>query len=278
MAFLRIVFLILLASCGASAQLMQEINEFYKKGYSASTPASGSGSSSAPVSEVPINQASTIPNLNSLLGNNLLLPQIEIRGLTNFRSSRRFYGDVKLFTSAFAQRRVSNVSIFFPETSTYGISMSINALPFGRITDVGQNNERTEVNWFCTYFHFNYLGKNLQGIRGTDTTRFTTDVVHFKLGVQLIPVKNFVSVYTDLNFVSPVVNRSPLLEFNPAMKRGFNNFWKIGAKFYLEKGEQKPLSVFLDLGAVAVGRAARTIYDTRDALIPRITLGGSVRF
>jgi hypothetical protein len=237
------------------------------------------------VSKDTISEISTFPGFTDLLGKNILLPQVEIKGLTNFNSGEKIYGDIKLFTSAFAAKNFSNISLLFPEASAYGVSMSFNWLPFGSVNFAkGQgDNEVHKMKWFCAYFNANYLGKNLQGITASgsasDTTRFTSDVVHFKVGIQVIPKVNFLSFYGDINFLSPVVNKDPLLRFNSSMKSGFSNFLHVGTKFFVAAGgDGKPLNLFVDLSAVWVDDVTRSIYKTNDALISRLSIGGTAKF
>ncbi|GAB3902944.1 hypothetical protein GCM10028803_30500 [Larkinella knui] len=265
---------------------MQEFNQAYeekeKQDEDAKEDAKAKGQSE-PDSNNAINKMSALPNFTSLLGKNILLPQIELNGMTNFNTHDSFYGDIKIFTSAFALKSFSNLSLFFPETSVYGISMSFNWLPFKKVNFIKANGEKQEVEWFCAYFKANYLGKNLQGISEDDKTvgdtlRFTSDVAHLKLGLQVIPITNILSFYGDINFLLPVVNRDPLLKYNTDMKRGSNNFITLGTRFFIANGADKPLNIYLDFSAVVVDKVTKTMYKTNDALIPRLSVGGSFKF
>ena len=277
-------------SFSATAQQMQEFNNAYYAKTERNEAARVAKESSADdtgkdsvESNTPLSEVAALPSFTDLLGKNILLPQLEIKGFTNFNSGRKIYGDIKLFTSGFAAKSFSNVSLFFPEASVYGVAMSFNWLPFGTTKFTKADDETQDIKWFCAYFNANYLGKNLQGITKngstSDTTRFTSDVGHFKLGFQIIPKVNTLSFYMDVNFLIPVVNRDPLYLYNSSVGKGSNNFLHFGTKFFIAKGEAgKPLNVFVDLSAVLVDDVTKTLYQTNDALIPRLSIGGSAKF
>lgn len=232
-----------------------------------------------------INEISGLPAFTDLLSDDVVLPKMEITGVTNFNSEAGIYGDVKLFTSGVSAKQTSYTKMFFTETSTYGISMSFNYLPEFAIRNFKRANgdEQEESHWICAYVSANYLGKNLYGVTiengVADTTKFSSAFGHLKYGVQVIPFKNLLSFYADLNHIIGLTNRDPLIKHASSLSNGFTNFLNIGTKFILATDPgKKPLNLFVDISGVVMRHSLKKIYDTSDKIIPRISIGSEIRF
>ena len=248
--------------------------------------ANAEAESNADVSEpTSINEINGLPAFTDLLSDDVVLPKMEITGVTNFNSETGIYGDVKLFTSGVSAKQTSYTKMFFTETSTYGISMSFNYLPEFAIRNFKRANgdEQEESHWICAYVSANYLGKNLYGVTidngVADTTKFSSAFGHLKYGVQVIPFKNLLSFYADLNHVIGLTNRDPLIKHAASLSNGFTNFLNIGTKFVLATDPgKKPLNLFIDISGVVMRHSLKKIYDTSDKIIPRISIGSEIRF
>ncbi|GAB4027862.1 hypothetical protein [Spirosoma koreense] len=92
-----------------------------------------------------------------------------------------------------------------------------------------------------------YSGKNLYGKKEDngkkDTTSFTSDVAHVKVGLQVIPIKNILSFYADVNSLKTVVNRDPLIAYNSALASRFTNYWNFETIFFWQTGQQTVESI-----------------------------------
>lgn len=271
---------------GTAYQLARQAADDSMNGKSPAIANEAAAKATDPSSETTsaITAASALPNFTSLLGSNVIVPKIELVGTTNFSSrNNRFYAELRVLTSVIPPKQSTNINLFFPETSAYGISVNANYLPLEELEVQKEDGSKEEVKWVCLYGTMNYLGKSLFGVRKNDnatndTTRFITDFVHLKLGFQVIPFANFISFYGDINFLAPLANRDRLLQYNPTMKAGFSNFLSVGTKLFLAKGADKPLGLYLDLSFIIVDQVTKTLYATSDPVIPKIAIGSSFRF
>ncbi|GAB3517816.1 hypothetical protein GCM10027442_37700 [Emticicia fontis] len=255
---------------------MQETNQLYtekefKDNKAGATPSDG------------LSKLGVLPSFTDALGKNILFPKIEVSGFTNFDAGEDFYGNLKLFTSAMASKQASNLNLFFPEASNYGISMNFNYLPLKARNYTDAEGNTKEAKWLCVYANLNYLGKNLYGVKKkdageNDTTRFISDFAHLNLGIQLIPIRNVLSFYTDVNIIQGLTNRAPLKEFNPDLVGKFTHFWNFGTKFFLAKGEENPLKIMVDFSFIFVNKYVKKLYNTEDAILPKISIGGMINF
>jgi len=230
-----------------------------------------------------IDKVSVLPGFADILGSGVLLPKIEIAGVTNFHSETGFYADIRLFTSALSAKQISYSKVFFPETSTYGISMSFNYLPsWAKSIYYKANGDEKKANWLCTYFNLHYGSKNLFGINTDnaprDTVKFTTSLSQLKLGIQIIPIKNILSFYADVNTLLALADRGQLKKYSPSLSNGFTNFLTVGTRFFLATTKDKPLNLFVDFNAAVMSHQLKKIYQSDDKIIPKISIGGAARF
>lgn len=193
-----------------------------------------------------------------------IVPNIALVGSKTFSGSDNafgFGGELRFFTGGTSDGVAKGMQNYFiPEASTYGIQINAS---LGLSSD-----PKNDIKRFIVNSSFNYLGKNIK-IDSSNT--FSTSVIHYKLGLQYILVKNAISAYINYNGILPIDNISNVEKYIDKASK-WREFTDVGLKLYFDLMPKKSFFLLMDLGFTLVNSTVSDIVKTKDLAIPTVKL------
>jgi len=209
-----------------------------------------------------------LPGLSAILGQKEVNLNISVLGsqlISNEKSS--IYGEIRLFTSGIKTDSIQNrKTLFLPEASTFGISGKLN-FGFGPIRQV-ENAKRIGIN-----MEFHILGKKIKPDNTKDETSISPLVFHTKTGLEIIAIKNILSIYFNINTLTPL-DKVADYRSGLSIKKNFFGFVDFGTRMLLIPKENfGGLKLKVDLGFISNGGEIKSILQSEDLVIPTFRLG-----
>jgi hypothetical protein len=214
-----------------------------------------------------------VPGLSSILGQKEVNLNLSVLGFKKVESgSSSIYGEVKLFTSGIKTDSTQNLrTLFLPEASNFGITGKIN-IGLGLVNNDSTRNNKV----FGINLEFNLLGKKIKPDNSNTENSITPLVFHTKTGLEFIAIKNFLSLYANVNTITTLDNVEKF-KINLNTTKLFRGFVDFGARILLaptdSKLESLGLKFKLDLGFISNGNNIKSIIKSDDLIIPTFRFG-----
>jgi predicted nucleic acid-binding Zn-ribbon protein len=207
-------------------------------------------------------------NFNKILDENGSgVPGINVLGNYTYGSNNNIGGFAKwqLFTGLAGLKNVNTFfNLFVPEASTYGFNALFNV---GFASSVDKNKEpKKNIGLFT---EINFLGKNL---KLTDSLNANSFVLHSKLGVEIIFLKNIFSVRGVINNI----NIGNQFEEIKKYKSGIaSNLWfaNIGLTAFMNFLSDPNFNLKFDLDIIPVKKELENYIGSDKKMIPQIKIG-----
>lgn len=210
------------------------------------------------------------PKFISAFGSSIIRPNFDF-AFSNSKSTGSRRWSIRLFAvpvgNSFDSSRAKSDVLFHPELSSWGLRIDYSSFLF--LSEKSKSNNDPKLAYSVGVY---YLGKTLAD---TSSRSFTVGTFQGRVGLEFVPVTEFLSVYANFNYLYFAHDvRLFIDQYNTKRLGYFYVDFGIKAFYQFQKDDSESISIFADFNfAIRNGDVRFFNPVNQDAIIPFLQIG-----